>query len=266
MMGAAMSDMPQAQSGPNASGPPPIVTRARALIGRLVEGGVNARLLGGVAIALRCPTALPPSALARNYSDLDIVVNRAGRRHLSSVLDSLDFTGATRFNAMNGHARQLYTSNDGVDLDVFIDEFKMCHHMDLKDRLLVDSMTLPLADLMLTKLQVAELTEKDVRDCTALVLDHALTDDDSGISVTRICAITGGDWGWWRTVTENLGKVRDHADRLGLTSDAAAAVSSRTGALEARIDEAPKTLRWRARARLGDRMPWRDEPGEKRRA
>ena len=258
--------------GKAVSGPSPdadaaraVVEGARSLVDALTEAGVTARLLGGVAVALRCPqAALPPSPLARSYSDLDVVVARSDRRRLPEVLGALEFQAAERFNAMSGHVRQLYVSKDGVDLDVFVEQFKMCHELDLKDRLAIDARTLPLADLVLTKLQVADLTEKDIRDYAALTLEHELTDDDSGIGVARICTVTGGDWGWWRTVTENLGKAIDHLDRLGLTPAAAEVVRGRTVALVARIDDTPKSLRWKARARVGDRMAWREDPEEKR--
>jgi hypothetical protein len=241
-----------------------LVEEAERLIGQLARGDVVGRLLGGVAVALRCPAARPPSSLARSYSDLDIVVTRPSRRHLPAALAALQFTGADRFNAMNGHSRQLYTSRDGVDLDVFIEQFKMCHEIDLKGRLEIDHVTLPLAELLLTKLQVADLTDKDIRDCLALLLDHELTANDSGINVTRLCEVTSNDWGWWRTVTENLGKVKAHSGDVGLQADRADAAVARIDGLLARLETAPKGLRWKARARVGDRVPWRQEPDEKR--
>jgi hypothetical protein len=243
---------------------PSLVQEAERLIGQLAQADVVGRMLGGVAIALRCPAARPPAPLARNYSDLDIVVTRSSRRHLPTALAALEFAAANRFNAMNGHSRQLYTSRDGVDLDVFIEQFKMCHEIDLRGRLEIDDTTLPLAELLLTKLQVAALTDKDVRDCIALLVDHDLTDGDTGINVTRICEVTSTDWGWFRTVTENLAKVTAHAGGLGLSADHADAAAARVGGLLARIDAAPKGLRWKARARVGDRVPWREEPDEKR--
>src|SRR5580704_2309406 len=115
-----------------------MVDEAERLIAQLAEGDVVGRLLGGVAVAIRCPAARAPSPLARSYSDLDIVVTRPSRRNLPDALAALEFTAADRFNAMNGHSRQLYTSKEGVDLDVFIEQFKMCHEIDLKRRLEVD--------------------------------------------------------------------------------------------------------------------------------
>jgi hypothetical protein len=138
-----------------------MVQEADVLVRELASDGVRARVLGGVGIALRCPSALPPSPLSRAYSDFDIVVAKDGRRKLRAALERLQFKGAERFNAMNGHERQLYSNRNGIELDVFIDRFKMCHELDLRKRLLIDRHTLAMADLVLSKLQVAALTEKD---------------------------------------------------------------------------------------------------------
>jgi hypothetical protein len=164
---------------------------------------------------------------------------------------------------MHGHTRQLYISSDGVELDVFIERFSMCHELDLKTRLLIDDRTLPMADLVLTKLQVAKLAEKDIIDFAAIVLDHPFTDDDSGINIPRIAGLLGSDWGWWRTVTENLQKVLAHTTQLGLSPDQAATAAEATRTLLTDINRAPKSVRWKARATIGDRMAWCEDPDEK---
>jgi hypothetical protein len=256
----AHSDSDLAPSGLQAPG---VVDDGRALMGLLAEADVAARLLGGVAVAMRCPSVLPPSPLARSYSDFDIVVSRVGGRSLGGILQQAGFRGADRFNAMNGQTRQLYARPDGVEIDVFVSKFRMCHKLDFKTRLEVDALTVPLAELMLTKLQVIRLTRKDVTDVAGLLIDHELTDDDAGISITRLCAVTGGDWGWWRTVTGNLTKVLDHLPALDLPLPDAARVESATRAILTRMQDSPKSLRWRTRAALGDRVAWYEDPDEK---
>jgi hypothetical protein len=251
------------EGGSGSRDPHGMVQEAEVLVRELASDGVTARLLGGVGIALRCPSALPPSPLGRAYSDFDIVVAKDARRELPAALERLQFKGAERFNAMNGHERQLYSNRTGIELDVFIDRFKMCHELDLRKRLLIDRHTLALADLVLSKLQVAALTEKDVRDYAAITLDHALTTDDSGINTTRLTAVTGSDWGWWRTVTDNLEKVAEHLPELALPPEPLQRVLHTTEALLTMIAESPKSLRWRARAKVGDRVSWREEPEEK---
>ena len=82
----------------------------------------------------------------------------------------------------------------------------MCHRLDLRDRLDLHPETLSLADLLLTKLQVVETTEKDLVDMATLLSDHALTEDERGINIEYIAGIASSDWGWWRTITMVAGE------------------------------------------------------------
>lgn len=243
--------------------PKEMISEAERLLGVLAQDGITARLLGGLAVAIRCPSARAPSPLTRTYSDYDIVIDRRSRRLLPGALKAAGFVGADRFNAMNGHSRQLYKSPEGIELDVFIERFSMCHELDLKDRLTVDEDTLTLADLVLTKLQVAELAGKDAADFAAIVLDHDLSCDDAGISHPRITSLTSSDWGWWRTITENLKKVTAYADRLHLEPIQVERVHASTRTLLGLIEGEPKSLRWKARAVIGERVTWREDPEAK---
>lgn len=138
----------------------------------------------------------------------------------------------------------------------------MCHKLRLGDRLHLHGSTVSLADLLLTKLQVAELNAKDLTDAAALLVDHELTEDESGINVRYVGEVVGQDWGWWRTVDENVRTIAQRAPGLPLDADAAARLGGRIDELLARMERAPKSRRWRWRARAGDRLPWREEPEE----
>jgi hypothetical protein len=169
---------------------------------------------------------------------------------------------AERFNTLHGKRRLLFNAADGHHVDVFIDTFAMCHTLDLRDRLRIDLRTLTLADLLLTKLQIAEVNRKDVSDVAALLLDHELRDDDTGINMRYIGATLSADWGWWRSVSDNLRRLDALVDVLELgETDRARARAQAQGILDG-VERAPKSTRWRLRAKVGDRMPWREEPEE----
>lgn len=235
---------------------------ARGIVAKARAAGGEARLLGGVAVAVRCPSAAAGGPFARAYSDIDLVTISSSVERLGSALAELGYEPATRFNAAHGHSRLMFDrEEDGAHVDVFVRRFTMCHALDLGDRLSEDELTIPLADLLLTKLQVAELNEKDVTDASALLSDHSLTADESGINVRYLTGILGRDWGWWRTVTDNLRALPGHLQ--GRVEGARAdMVVERISELESAIDEAPKSLRWKARAKAGSRLPWRDVPEE----
>lgn len=238
-----------------------LVPYTRELLAELEAQGVPARALGGVGVALRCASA-GRAPLAREYHDMDLATRRDAAHRLSDALQRAGFQPAERFNALHGHSRMMFALPDQCHLDVLVDEFVMCHQLDLGARLELNRETIPLADLLLTKLQIAQINHKDVVDTVALLLDHRLTDDDDGINVGFIVGILSNDWGWWRTVTENLRVVDELLGDLGLDRRDEEAVRERLRQLGAAVDDGRRSLRWKARARLGERVSWRLEPEE----
>jgi hypothetical protein len=234
---------------------------ARGIVMAARAGGSAVRLLGGIGVALRCSSAREHGAFARQYSDLDLVTTRHSGLALSRTLEKRGYVPEHRFNAMHGHSRMMFTSDGGLHVDVFIERFAMCHQLDLSTRLTVHDTTISLADLLLTKLQIAELNEKDVTDAAALLLDHDLSSDEDGINVEYMTSLLSRDWGWWRTVTDNLAALSQHLPGLA-PGEATGRVDLRVRRLLDAIASAPKGLRWKARAKAGDRIPWRDEPEE----
>jgi len=175
-----------------------------------------------------------------------------------------------QYNALYGH-KQLYFVDPTWDrpVDVLVDRLEMCHRFDFDDRLGVDHPTLPLAELLLSKLQVVHINRKDVLDALILFVQYPLAANDrEGISVPRITGLTSSDWGWWRTVTENLDKIRLFyevdlkAGELDTTSPHRFEAGRQVEALRAAIDAAPKSTKWKLRARVGDRVPWYELPEE----
>ncbi len=240
------------------------IRQATEIIESATREGATARLLGGIAVAVRCPSASEPP-FARAYSDFDFATTRGNGAVLTAVLAPFGFAPSDRFNAINGHSRLLFANSEGIHVDVFVDNFRMCHDLSLKKRISVNEVTLPLADLLLTKTQVAELTEKDIQDISVMLLDCELRDDDSAINTRYIADLLGHDWGFWRTVTENLTHVRTRVDTLVADDERRTRIVSALEDLTKAIEAAPKSMRWRARAQVGDRVAWREEPEEARR-
>jgi hypothetical protein len=237
------------------------IERAEGLIAGASGAGITARALGGIAVAIRCPSARV-APLKRAYHDLDIATTRSDSQALEEFLVTEDFQPNERFNALHGRSRMIFTAADGLHLDVLIGEFAMCHRLDLSKRLGVDSRTLGLADLLLTKLQIAELNRKDTQDLAALLLDHPLTEDEEGINAGYVADLLARDWGWWRTVTANFGLFEHHMPSLGIPEPGAATILQRLDQLRQGVEARKKSFAWRSRAKLGDRMPWRAEPEE----
>jgi hypothetical protein len=204
-------------------------------------------------------TALPP-ALQREYKDLDFATTKKGSGDAQTLLRGLGYEPHVGFNAMNARERLLfYDESNGRQVDVFVGSFRMCHEIPLERRLDVHDDTVPLAELLLTKLQIIELNEKDVRDAVALLVEHDITDDDSGLNASRVAGLTADDWGLWRTITRNLEAVGSHLDAYDVDRGL---VAGRLADLQRRIEEAPKSRGWRLRDRIGERKRWYELPEE----
>jgi hypothetical protein len=218
------------------------------------RANVPLRLLGGVAV--RVHTSLLP----REYKDLDFATTKKGSGDTQELLRSLGYEPHVGFNAMNARERLLFFDDaNGRQVDVFVSSFRMCHAIPLEGRLQHHEETVPLAELLLTKLQIVELNEKDVRDAVALLATQEVTDDDAGVNVTRVAQLTADDWGLWRTITRNLEEVARHVDRYDVDRDL---VSTRLRALLERIEAAPKSRGWKLRDKIGERKRWYDLPEE----
>jgi hypothetical protein len=233
---------------------PGLLDEARRLLERAEEAGLLVRAFGGVAVALLCASATEPP-LARSYKDLDLVGLRTQRKLMHEFLLEAGYLPNEEFNALNGRDRLLYwDSVNHRPLDIVLNRFTMCHQIDLTERLAGHALTLDPTDLLLTKLQVVELGENDAKDIICLLLDCEIED-------ARIAGILAADWGWWRTATQNLTRVRDYA--LTLRDFASAdTVAQKTRQIAAKTDEVPKGYRWRVRSRVGDRVRWYEIPEE----
>jgi hypothetical protein len=239
------------------------IAEARRLNAAAKGMGVVARLLGGAAIVLSTDRPLPP-ALQRAYKDLDYVVRRADARPWRDLLEANGYDADVQFNSLHGSQRLLHFDPvNNRQLDTFVSTFAMCHTIDLEDRLPDDSPTLAPEDILLTKLQVIEVNDKDLIDTIALLLSHPVVSGDRpGINRERLAKVVGTDWGWYTTVSDNLARVAARLPSIDLDHAAARAVEQRLAEVQETIANAPKSLKWRARARVGRRIPWYDLPEE----
>lgn len=239
---------------------------------RLIElaesTGLQLRLMGGLAFHAVVPTWRAPIERARR--DIDLATRSRDRRAVAELLAAAGYEPDRQYNALYGH-KQLYFVDErsGRPVDVLVDRLEMCHKFEFADRLLVSRPTLPLAELVLSKLQVVKINRKDMLDALILLRSYGLGDSDDGaINARRITGLTSTDWGWWRTVTGNLDRlatfVRDELEPDELVTDDPPRhdLVAQIESLRSAIDEASKSLGWKVRARVGDRVRWYEEPEE----
>lgn len=240
------------------------VEEARRLLDRAVAEGLRLRVIGGIAVWMRAPSvrlADPP----RVFHDLDLAAPKRSSREVAALLAVEGYEPHRRFNTLAGHRLLFFDEPNGRRVDVFLDRLEMCHTLEFADRLAREPETLPLADLLLSKLQIVKLTDRDVVDLAAVLADHPLAGDGDGIELDRVVAVCADDWGWWRTVTGNLRFLASawSTASTGPGPDLAAA-RARAEELLRSLAKAPKSLRWKLRARVGERVRWYREPEEVR--
>jgi len=230
---------------------------SRRLVDSASSAGLVLRLLGGVAVCLQAPDDQP--LLPRKVGDIDVATKRDTKRAATDVLTRAGYAPDVHFNAFHGaHRLVFYDETNGRKLDVFMGDFSMCHVIPIADRLELEPLTVPLAELMLTKLQIVELTERDQRDIYNLIYHHDIDDLDAGY-IAGLCA---RDWGLWRTTKATIERCLANMGSYALAPAAASTIAERLKVLWKRIEDAPKTTKWKLRNRVGDRVRWYEEPEE----
>jgi hypothetical protein len=254
-----MSATPDADSS-TATLPDPVAEGQRA-VARAHSQDILLRLIGGVAVRVQ---SSPEPLLSREIKDIDFVTARASKATVCSLFESLGYVSDEQFNAFHGHHRQIYVDVDKRrKVDVFVGAFNMCHAIPIAERLEREPVTVPLAELLLTKLQIVELGEHDERDIYNLCFHHEIVDDHGhGIEGGLIAELCARDWGLWRTCKGTIERCQADLGNYGLASEQRELIASRLGQLWNRIEREPKASKWRIRNRVGDRVRWYEEPEE----
>lgn len=238
------------------------VAETRRLIAMAGQQGLVLRALGGVGVLLQAPDARP--RLPRRVKDIDLAAAQGTSKATVALLGRAGYRGDEMFNALRGSRRLLFHDlANGRHLDVFVGEFSMCHSIPLTARMDREPLTVPREELLLTKLQIVELTPNDQGDIYNLLFHHDVgSGSGAAIEAAFIAGLCGRDWGLWRTCQLNIERSLAHLAGSGLDPDEQKAVTSRLEALRDRIDAEPKSVKWRLRSRTGDRVRWYDEPEE----
>ena len=235
-----------------------LMNEAVRIVSAAKEQGIQLRMMGACAIKFHSPTyRYLYDKLGRELSDLDFVgyskqEGIIGKFFLSQGYRMRPVTITTSF------ASRLIFIDDirKKVVDVFLDKMEMCHTLNYRGRLEIDFPTVPLAELLLQKLQIFTLTQKDVKDCLVLLREHnTATNDDDSINVSYIAKIFANDWGFWYTATQNLQKIDSYMEKF-LEGNDVEVVRHKVNELSSRIKDEPKSLGWKTRARIGTSTKW----------
>lgn len=227
------------------------------------QRNLKLRVMGAVAIRIHCPKYVHlHKSMGRELSDLDFVGYSKQGSKLTRLLEEIGYEKRMLRPSYGLEMRHIYIDNvNKRTVDIFLDKLLMCHTIDFRNRLDVDYPTIPLAELLLTKLQIVKFTEKDLKDVVVLLRGHSVGENDSEkVNSDYIARIMSKDWGFYYTATTNLKKIRDLLPMLGtLKSEDAENVRDKINNILEKIEKEPKPFKWKMRAKVGTKKKWYTE-------
>lgn len=241
------------------------------LVKDAAERGIQLRILGSVAYRIQCPNNIHLfDDMARELTDVDFAAEKKQNREIREFMISEGYEPEEGVYVASEGARHVYVHPEtGLNVDVFADELYFCHRIPFKGRLDLDTPTISNTDLLLEKMQIVEINLKDIKDTLVLMLEHPLgtkADGNKHIDSDYISNMMANDWGFYHTFTTNLRKVPDYISEFpAITADEATTIREHVAGLLERIEDAPKSMKWKLRAKVGTRTRWYQEVTEKSR-
>jgi len=246
--------------------PGEFVDESKRIVDFAQEKGVTLRVMGGLAIYLRC----------KEYEELWKGLKRLGKKvftdidlagygkHRTKILKIMEELGYDIWKlSLQRFAGRRYIFYGGriPMVEVFFDRLQMNHVIEFKGRLEKDKYTLPLAELLMMKLQIVQINEKDIKDSIILLRAYDIGEDDTVINGKYIAKVLAKDWGFYYTFTNNLEKVKSKLqDYQSILSESDIdIVKNRIEKLRDIIEREPKSLGWKMRAKLGTKVKWYEE-------
>ncbi len=243
--------------------PEEIRALAHEYVDKAKERGVTLRILGHLAVRTH----------VQNNRELIDALQRKPTHDIDFMGYSSETTAANKFfidelgytpDPMVAHSQEyglkrlIYHKEDGLMAEIFQDDLRMAHTIHFKKRLELDSPTISLVDLFLSKLQIHEINEKDIQDLIVLLIEHDLGSGDRElIDVAYMAERFSKDWGFYYTATENLNKTKHFITQYEVLSDAQRLLAEgRVNTILENIESVPKSMKWKMRAKIGTRKKW----------
>jgi hypothetical protein len=245
------------------------VDEALRLVGKAEERGIQLRILGSIAYRLHSPANLHLfTEMDRELTDVDLAAYRRQSHAIREFMKQEGYASNEGMFVGTEGARHVYQHPQwNLHVDVFTDELNYCHPIPFKGRLELDSPTLTTTDLLLEKMQIVEINLKDLKDTMVLLIEHPIADSSvprESIDSGYIAQMMSQDWGFYHTFTTNLRKVAEFIPQFpAIDADQGTVIRTRIDQLLAAVESAPKTMKWKIRAKIGTRTRWYQEVSEK---
>lgn len=239
---------------------------AVSIVAAAETDGVIVRVVGSSGIRLHCgPPDEAMARLGRRAKDIDFVVPKEHRKGLRRLLESRGYlVDRDLLVAMEGRRYSFSHPTRAIEIDVFVENLEFNHVIEVRHRLRTHPVTIPIEDLLLQKLQIVKQAGNDILDAVVLISTHQVVDradSSEDLDAGYIAGLLGRDWGFHHTAMRNLHHIRDavggtRPDAVHLDQESHEVVRARVDQLVTAIDAHSKTVAWRMRAKVGERMQW----------
>jgi len=228
--------------------------------------GIILRLLGSVAVKLHCPEfgRLYEEA-NRPLTDLDFMSYSRFNPIMRDFFTDLGYLPNESIIRYFGKYRHIYWHEEkSLQVDIFFDKLSFCHDIDFRRRLEIDSPTITVTDILLEKMQIVEINEKDLKDTVVLLREHEIANSSrETVDGKYVAKLLADDWGFSYTVLTNLGKVRQYLGQFEpLADEDRRVISGRIQEMVDLIENQPKSLKWKLRSKVGTKKRWYREVEE----
>jgi len=253
------------------------LNEALNIVNEAEKRSIRLRLMGALAIRISSANfgdlhaklqRLGASSVTSEFTDIDVIGYGTQRSRMEAFFKSINYSPHPQARRLPyiWSDRHMYLNPEGLcHVDVFFDKLEMSHTLDLRGRLELSYPTITAADLLLEKMQILRINEKDIKDSVVLLRSHKLGEDESKecINLKRIATLLASDWGFWYTVTTNLAKTRDFANEYGpLSAEDKQDVTTKINRILQAIENQPKTLNFNMRAKIGTKKKWYNDVDE----
>jgi len=242
------------------------IAEAKKIIAQAEQKGAPLRLIGALAFHLHCSEYRHiHEKWGRVFTDTDFVAKGEHQKQIIEAYAELGYRDDEMITTLYGAHRLVFDNPEtGMHSDIFFDKLDFCHVLQLRDRLDVDDLTIPLAELFLEKMQIYQINEKDIVDTMMLIAEHPIGEtDEEVINAPVIAKVLASEWGFWRTVTGNMDKLLALNTTTDLFNDSEKQrIKERIEEIRKYIDNEPKPLAWKMRSKVGDKVKWYKEVDE----
>jgi len=238
----------------------------RRLVDEAAKEGLLLRVMGPIALYYYFPDYVDlyrrmERLGERVFTDIDYAAYGKQRSKLVPFFNKQGYDFDKDTMMYFGQERHIYFGEKIPMIDVFYDKLDMNHCVDYRGRLEIHPYCVSLTDLLLQKMQIVQINDKDLKDAMLLLLASPLAESEqNAINLRFLAQRMADDWGFYYTTTTNLGRVKNAMQGVAVLSDEMRQViSQKADTISDAIEKEPKSWKWKLRARTGTKKIWYNE-------